>query len=93
VSQVSSIPQDVTAMSMRLKYVDSDSGRQGRPEDYSPKNDADIKAVGRRAQCHMGTFSGLPAPWVALTFLSRLQESRGSWSLRIFEAEGLRLEG
>ncbi|ANG63532.1 hypothetical protein A8C75_14325 [Marinobacterium aestuarii] len=44
VSQVSSIPQDVTAMGMGPKYVDSHSGRRGRPEDYSPKSGVDIKA-------------------------------------------------
>nr|WP_158651917.1 hypothetical protein [Marinobacterium profundum] len=44
VSQVSSIPQDVTAMGVGPKHVDSHSGRRRRPEDYSPKNGEDIKA-------------------------------------------------
>ncbi len=52
-SQVSSIPQDVTAMGMGPKYVDSHSGRRGRPEDYSPKSGVDIKASAQTVQCRM----------------------------------------
>lgn len=56
-SQVSSIPQDVTAMSVGLKYVDSHSGRLGRPEDYSPKSGAEFRTQGPAVQRQM-RFSG-----------------------------------
>jgi hypothetical protein len=64
VSQVSSIPQDVTAMSMGLKYVDSHSGRRCRPEDYSPKNGADSRPAVLWVQRLMGC-AGLMSAFAA----------------------------